>query len=261
MAAGTGKSHYDGAMHLLFISDLHLDPSRPGALARFEDFLKKEAQKAHALYILGDLFEAWIGDDDRSPFALRVITALAATAQQGTALHLLHGNRDFLLGPDFAAVARCQLLPEISPLSAGSTPALLMHGDTLCTADTEYQALRQQFRDADWQRSFLARPLAERQRMAKELRVISATANQLKPEDITDADPAAVTAVMEHHQVRVLVHGHTHRPAVHRLEVNGAPARRFVLGAWEEDAPARCLRWRDDSWMPFDYPESLSPAR
>ncbi len=243
-------------MHFLFISDLHLDPSRPAAAARFANFLKSTAQQADALYILGDLFEAWLGDDEDSPFAQRVISSLRATAEQGTTLRLLHGNRDFLLGPDFAEAAGCELLPETSLLPFADPPTLLLHGDSLCTADRDYQALRREFRDPDWQRDFLAKPLAERRRMAEELRAISASANRMKPEEITDVEPAAVAEVMGRHRAQVLVHGHTHRPAVHQLEVGGAPARRFVLGAWEEDAPARCLRWQKGRWLPFDYPET-----
>ena len=247
--------YYD-VMQLLFISDLHLDLCRPRAIARFHAFLDTETRAADAVYILGDLFEAWIGDDETSALSLQVSAALSAVRDRGSALHLMHGNRDFLLGEDFAAAAGCELLQEPCLLRLGEVPTLLLHGDSLCTGDAQYQALRQELRDPAWQQDFLARPLAERRRMANELRALSAAANRMKPEDITDADPAAVIDVMERYRAQVLVHGHTHRPAVHQLQAGGAAARRFVLGAWEENAPSRCLRWQDGDWSLFSYPQA-----
>lgn len=226
---------------VLFISDLHLDPSRPRVSELFLDFLAGEARAAVALYILGDLFEAWIGDDDPEPAHAGVIAGLRSTVDSGVPVYLMHGNRDFLLGVDFAARSGCILLPEAITIDLLGTPALLLHGDTLCTDDQAYQGFRAMVRDAHWQREFLARPIAERQAIAHQLRETSQEQTRLKAEYITDVNAAAVLDCMRAAAVRLLIHGHTHRPAVHDFDLDGRPARRIVLGDWyEQGSVLRC---------------------
>ena len=235
-------------MSLLFIADLHLDAERPQTTRQFLDFLSGECRGAEALYILGDLFEAWIGDDDGGELAQSVRDGLAACRAAGTRLFLQRGNRDFLLGPTFADTVGAQLLPDFAVITCAGEPALLMHGDLLCTQDTEYLAFRAQVRDPAWQAAFLAQPLAQRQAFAERARQASQArqqglkdASQLEP--ITDVTPADVLAVMRRYGVRRLIHGHTHRPARHALEIDGMPAERIVLGDWYTQAS--CLREHD----------------
>lgn len=226
---------------VLFISDLHLDPSRPQVTGLFLDFLAGEARGAAALYILGDLFEAWIGDDDPEPDHARVIAGLRALADSGVALYLMHGNRDFLLGEAFAARSGARLLPDSVVIELSGAPALLLHGDTLCTDDRAYQDFRAMVRDPAWQRDFLARPIAERQAIAHQLRETSRAATRDKAEYITDVNADAVARCMREAGVRLLIHGHTHRPAVHGFDLDGRPARRIVLGDWyEQGSLLRC---------------------
>ncbi|MDX1606830.1 MAG: UDP-2,3-diacylglucosamine diphosphatase [Candidatus Competibacterales bacterium] len=221
-------------MTTLFVSDLHLEPSRPAVTALFVDFLQRRAGTADALYILGDLFEAWIGDDDDDPLGEQVAGALRRLSEAGTPVHFVHGNRDFLLGDDYARRSGMHLLPETRVIDLHGTPTLILHGDTLCTDDADYQAFRAKVRDPEWQRRILALPLEQRRAMASQLREDSRRATRLKPEDITDVNPQAVTAALRTHGVRHMIHGHTHRPAVHRLTVDGDEARRYVLGDWYE---------------------------
>jgi len=216
----------------LFIADLHLDPARPAITDLFLDFLATEARAASALYILGDLFEAWIGDDDDAPHHRPVVAALRDLSTQDTAVHVAHGNRDFLLGAGFAAASGAQLLGEQTVIDLFGTPTLLMHGDTLCTDDTAYLAFRAQVRDPDWQHEFLATPLAERRQIAQGLRERSAASTRDKPAEIMDVNAAAVAQTMRAAGVHQLIHGHTHRPAIHEFELDGEPARRIVLGDW-----------------------------
>ncbi len=218
----------------LFVADLHLDPARPEALACAEDFLRGEARAASALYILGDLFEAWIGDDDPAPEFEGLFAALRGLAGAGVAVRVLHGNRDFLLGEGFERRSGARLLPDPWAGEIAGQRVLLTHGDALCTADREYQAFRAQVRDPAYRRGFLARPLDERRRIAAEMRAESRRRTAGKPEAILDVDPGEVRAWMRRHGVRLLIHGHTHRPAVHRFELDGAPAVRAVLGDWYE---------------------------
>ena len=219
-------------MATLFISDLHLDALRPEPLMRFHALLAGPARQAEALYILGDLFEAWIGDDDDRPPHPGVLTALADLAASGTPLYVMRGNRDFLMGPQFEAQTGCRLLPDPTVVDLYGEPTLLMHGDTLCTEDLEYQAFRRQVRDPRWQSGFLARPLAERAALAQKAREGSRMATQGKAEAIMDVTPEAVVETMQAHGVRQLIHGHTHRPAIHRLVLSSGEARRVVLGDW-----------------------------
>ncbi|MBO6850501.1 MAG: UDP-2,3-diacylglucosamine diphosphatase, partial [Marinobacter sp.] len=197
-------------MTTLFISDLHLEESRPDITDAFLGFLETRARGVEQLYILGDFFEAWIGDDERSPLQDTVAGALKALSDSGTAIFLMHGNRDFLIGEDFCARAGATLLDDPTVVDLYGTPTLLMHGDSLCTADVEYQKFRQNMRNRQWQQMILQRPLADRQQMARQLREISMAKNQGKEEFIMDVTPEEVVKVMEDHGVQRLIHGHTH---------------------------------------------------
>jgi UDP-2,3-diacylglucosamine hydrolase len=221
-------------MTTLFISDLHLDASRPQITELFVDFVRREAVHARALYVLGDFFEAWIGDDAADETAIRVADALAALGARRVPCFFMHGNRDFLLGDAYARRACMTLLPDPSVVEIGGERVLLMHGDTLCTDDAPYQAFRRQSHAPQWQRAFLARPIAERQAFAAQARAESRRYTRSVADAITDVNADAVHAAFRRHGVRTLIHGHTHRPAVHDLVVDGAPARRIVLGDWYE---------------------------
>ncbi|APE32141.1 UDP-2,3-diacylglucosamine diphosphatase [Halomonas aestuarii] len=232
-------------MTTLLISDLHLHPGAPAITEGFLAWLDTRARGCDDLYILGDFFEAWIGDDlldlvDRDPtghaaLAARVAAALRTLAEAGTAIHLMHGNRDFLLGERFAEAAGARLLPDPSVVTLGDRPVLLMHGDSLCTRDEAYMAFRRQARDPQWQAQILSMPITERIDLARQLREQSGEANSNKAEDIMDVTPEEVVKALQEHNVTTLIHGHTHRPAVHDLEIEGAPARRLVLGDWQPD--------------------------
>jgi UDP-2,3-diacylglucosamine hydrolase len=217
----------------LFISDLHLSAERQAANERFLRFLGEEARRAAALYVLGDLFEYWIGDDDLAePFNASIARALAALSGSGTRVFLMHGNRDFLLGQGFGEAAGATLLGDPSVVAWEGEPTLLMHGDTLCTDDTDYQAWRRTARSAAWQQEFLSQPLPERRRTILELRERSQQVIRAKPAEIMDVNDAAVREAFRRHGVRRLIHGHTHRPARHALEVDGSPRERWVLPDW-----------------------------
>jgi UDP-2,3-diacylglucosamine hydrolase len=218
----------------LFISDLHLEESRPDITEAFLGFLESKAQGAEQLYILGDFFEAWIGDDERTPLQDQAAVALRTLSDNGTRVFLMHGNRDFLLGKDFCSRAGATLLDDPTLIDLYGTPTLLMHGDSLCTADVEYQKFRAKMRNPQMQKMILSRPLEDRQQMARQLREMSMVSNQGKQEDIMDVTPEEVVRVMESHNVPQLIHGHTHRPAEHALEVNRQPAKRIVLGDWDK---------------------------
>ncbi|SDK24871.1 UDP-2,3-diacylglucosamine diphosphatase [Microbulbifer yueqingensis] len=233
------------------ISDLHLDESRPAITRAFFDFLRGRAAGAEALYILGDFFEVWVGDDDDSSLAGEVATELSRYSGTGAELYLMHGNRDFLLGEEFAHRAGAILLPDPSLVTLAGQRVLLMHGDSLCTRDEEYMAFRRQARDPNWQEALLAKPLAERRQIADQIRAVSKSMNSRKAEDIMDVTPAEVEAVMRKHGVRTLIHGHTHRPATHTLDIDGDPARRIVLGDWGEKA--WCVRADKNSLELIDW--------
>ena len=218
----------------LFISDLHLDPERPAVTSLFLDLLETRVRNAEAIYILGDLFEAWIGDDDASPMNQAVCEGLKNCATSGTPVFIMHGNRDFLLGAQFAAASGCTLLDDPALIDLYGTPTLIMHGDLLCTDDKEYLAFRAMVRDTEWQHELLSKSLQERQLIAREMRVRSREQTGGKPESIMDVNRAAVTRTMTDHKVQRLIHGHTHRPAIHDLLISGKPAQRIVLGDWYE---------------------------
>ncbi|PRY70927.1 UDP-2,3-diacylglucosamine diphosphatase [Halomonas ventosae] len=230
-------------MTTLLISDLHLHPGAPQVTEGFLHWLDERARGCDVLYILGDFFEAWIGDDlldlgEQDPtgnaaLAARIAAALRRLADGGTAIYLMHGNRDFLLGERFANEAGASLLQDPSVVTLGGKRVLLMHGDSLCTRDEAYQAFRAQARHPLWQEQVLAMPIQERIALARQLREQSGEANSNKAEDIMDVTPDEVGKAMTEHGVTTLIHGHTHRPAVHDLEVDGRPGKRYVLGDWQ----------------------------
>ena len=225
-------------MSTLFISDLHLDPTRPQITELFFDFLRQHGQRARRLYILGDLFEAYLGDDDDSTLCASVAEQLNALSMAGTAIYFIRGNRDFLLGADYAKRCGMQLLSDPSVILIGNEPALIMHGDTLCTDDIAYQAFRKQVRDPVWQHNFLAQPIAARRAFAEQARAASKSHQSGISEQIMDVNDAEVLGTMKLYGVRQLIHGHTHRPAVHSFKIDSDSAQRIVLGDWDEQGSA-----------------------
>lgn len=222
-------------MATLFISDLHLEDPRPQMTDLLLKLLAGEARQAEALYILGDLFEYWIGDDVPSPTAQRVSEGIRGLADTGVPCYFMHGNRDFLLGEKYAKEAGMTLLPETVVIDLYGTPTLLLHGDTLCTDDVEYQAFRRQVRDPKWQAAFLAQSVNERQAIAQQARDVSRQHTSSASMQIMDVNEQAVLQAFADHSVQHIIHGHTHRPAFHehRLE-DGRLASRIVLSDWYE---------------------------
>ena len=217
----------------LFVSDLHLAEDRPDISARFEAFLHHQAPEARRLFILGDLFEAWLGDDDETPLAAWVASALHSLSQQGVALFFMRGNRDFLLGCDYATRCHMRLLPDPCVMTVQSAPTLLMHGDLLCTDDLAYQAFRRQTRDSAWQAQFLGLPLNARRTFAEKARETSKSYQSQVANSITDVNPESVRRTLQQFGVDRLIHGHTHRPARHLTALSdGRQAERIVLGDW-----------------------------
>jgi len=219
-------------MATLFISDLHLDPVRPDVAQAFFHFMENEAPQAEALYILGDFFEAWIGDDLQHPFVDSVKQSLRALTDKGVPTYLMHGNRDFLIGEQFCTETGCQLLEDPTLLELYDRKVLLMHGDTLCTKDVDYLAFRSVVRNPVWQKDFLSKSLQERLAIAENIRAASKSKTSELQYEIMDVTQSEVEKVMSEQGVQLLIHGHTHRPAVHKLEVNGKTAERVVLGDW-----------------------------
>ena len=216
-------------MRSLYISDLHLHEERPAANERFFRFVEEDAAGDDALYVLGDLFEYWIGDEElETPFNGIVVSFFHRLARAGTRLYFMHGNRDFLLGSRFAAATGGELLADPSV----KDDILLMHGDTLCIDDLDYQNWRRTARDPGWQRGFLAKSLAERHSVVHGLREKSKEVIGAKPAQIMDVNEGAVADALRRHGVARLVHGHTHRPGLHRLEVDGRRCERWVLPDW-----------------------------
>ena len=216
----------------LFISDLHLSADRPATNQQFFSFLEEQARRAQALYILGDLFEYWLGDDELQaggdPLAREVASALRKLSDQRVRVSLMHGNRDFLIARDFCRATGATLLEDPSLVEG----TLLMHGDTLCTDDHDYQNWRRTVRSADWQRDFLSRSIQQRRADILGLREKSRQVIAANPSEIMDVNPDAVREAFRRHRVRRLIHGHTHRPARHELEVDGARCERWVLPDW-----------------------------
>lgn len=216
---------------ILFISDLHLDPSRPAITELFLRFLHEQRDQAEALYILGDLFEAWIGDDAVGPDEPVIAALQAFSAQVPT--YFMHGNRDFLIGERFAELTGIALLADPTVIDLHGVPTLLMHGDSLCTRDEGYMRMRRLLRNPLSLFILHSLSLAKRQRIASKLRSTSKEETRMKASDIVDVTPDEVIKVMRRHKVRTLIHGHTHRPAVHSLHIDGQPAQRIVLGDWD----------------------------
>lgn len=226
----------------LFIADLHLCETRPDLSRDFRAFLRGPARAAARLYILGDLFEYWAGDDDDRPFNRDLIDALASLAQAGVQLFFVPGNRDFLIGEAFARQARLQLLEDESVVELDGLRLLLAHGDAWCVDDLAYQGFRQMVRNPAWQKGFLARPLIERRKIIEGLRMQSESAKQDKAAEIMDVNPDAVAASLRAHDYPLIIHGHTHRPDHHRLTVDGRSCERWVLADWRgEGAPYLAL--------------------
>lgn len=238
---------------ILLISDLHLQEERPDITRAFLDLLDGRARHARALYILGDFFEAWIGDDAMTPFQRHICQALRQLSDSGTAVYLMHGNRDFLIGQAFCDAAGCTLLTDPSVIELGGERVLLMHGDTLCTRDLGYMKMRRLLRNrlSLWVLTHL--PLSMRQRLARKLRRESRAQTQMKATDIVDVTPEEVPRVMAAQGVLTLVHGHTHRPAIHKLVVDGQPARRIVLGDWDRRGWALQVDEQGFQLAPFEF--------
>lgn len=228
--------------HSLFISDLHLCASRPAITGQFIRFLETQARQADALYILGDLFEYWAGDDDLAdPHNQTVIQALNRLSAHGVSCYLIHGNRDFLLGSEFARAASLQMLQDPTALELHGHRVLLSHGDALCTDDLAYQEFRRQVRNPAWQDQFLAQPLSARKAQIEALRMRSELEKSGKPELIMDVNQDAVSALLRaYNYPDIFIHGHTHRPARHDIEIGRHRVVRWVLGDWYEQGS--CLR-------------------
>lgn len=221
-------------MATLLVSDLHLDDARPHIVADFEHFCAGEARAADALYVLGDLFEAYIGDDDDAPLNARIATALHGVATAGVPLFFIVGNRDFLLGADYARRCGMTLLDDGTVVDLYGTRTLILHGDVLCTDDAAYLAFRKQVHDPAWQAAFRAQPLAARRAFAAKARAESRAHNAATDMALMDVNPAAVAAALRTAGVARMIHGHTHRPAIHDFTLDGQPAQRIVLGDWYE---------------------------
>ena len=233
-----------------FISDLHLQASHPKMTEGFLQLLTR-LQGAESLYILGDFFEVWIGDDYDDPMVTAIKSGLKQLSESGTAVYLMHGNRDFLLGDEFASRCGGKLIDDPTVVDLYGQRVVLMHGDSLCTRDSAYMEFRQQVRDPAWQQAFLARPLLERMMVAQQLRQQSQAANSNKASDIMDVTHEEVIKSLVKHDVNLMIHGHTHRPGIHTIrlpeDVNGSTeAHRIVLGAW--DQKAWILEFRPDGY-------------
>ena len=232
----------------LFISDLHLCGARPAITELFLEFLQRRARAARALYILGDLFEYWIGDEAVEQAEFRpMIEGLRRLTAGGTPVFVMHGNRDFLMGSGFEQASGCRLLADPARLDLHGVPTLLMHGDSLCTDDVEYMQFRVQVRNPAWQKAFLAKPVAEREAIVRNSHEISKISTAAKKPEIMDTNQTAVEAIMREHRVYRMIHGHTHRPREHAFNLDGQPARRMVLGDWYEQGSV--LRVDDQGWQ------------
>jgi len=243
-------------MVALFVSDLHLSPDTPKTLAAFFSFLHNEAMHATQLYLLGDLFEYWPGDDDiDSPFPQQICQELKHVSDQGTKIFWLSGNRDFLVGSAFAAAAGLSLLNEPHIVEIGDKRILLVHGDAQCTDDTAYMAFRTQVRNPEWQAAFLARPLAERKSIIAGMREGSRAAQKEKTMAIMDVNPAQIATLFKTYKVNLLIHGHTHRPDVHHTP----EGVRYVLPDW--DCEANETDKQRGGWIALDSAGELHAIR
>ncbi len=226
----------------LFISDLHLSPERPGITSAFFDFLAREAGRADALYILGDLFDYWVGDDDLDdPFADEVVRALGSVADAGCAVRVMHGNRDFLMGEKLCRAAGATLLVDPTVVDLHGVRTVLLHGDTMCIDDPDYTAFRGKVRDPAWQRAFVTKPIEERRRIAVGLRADSRASQSMKSETIMDVAPRAVIEAFRTSNCTRMIHGHTHRPGRHEHLVDGRTCERWVLADWYTRGSFLCI--------------------
>jgi UDP-2,3-diacylglucosamine hydrolase len=238
---------------ILLISDLHLEEQRPDITRAFLDLLDGRARDAEALYILGDFFEVWIGDDAMSPFQRSICQALRALSDSGTKIFLMHGNRDFLIGRAFCKAAGCTLLADPSVVQLNGEPVLLMHGDSLCTRDEAYMRMRRYLRNPLTLFVLRHLPLRTRHKLARKLRSESRTQTRMKANDIVDVTPEEVPRIMAHYGVHTLIHGHTHRPAIHKLHVGEQPAKRIVLGDWDKQGWALQVDEQGFQLAAFDF--------
>ena len=228
-------------MTTLFISDLHLEASQPEIGEQFLSFLKGEARGAEVLYILGDLFEVWLGDDDPSPYYATMKTALRELADTGVPMYFMHGNRDFTIGKDFAAETGVEILDDPTIVELYGESVLLCHGDSLCTDDVEYQQVRAMTRNPDWQAMMLAKSIEERIAFATQAREESKARGESVSDEIMDVNQDAVIALLREQGIATLLHGHTHRPAIHDVDLGDRSAKRIVLGDWYEQGSI--VRW------------------
>ena len=230
----------------LFIADLHLAPERPEIIQLFIDFLNQQATQAESLYILGDFVEYWLGDDDNAKGLDNVFNALKQLADKGLKIFVMHGNRDFLMSEAHARRYNCTLIHEPYIVNFDNQPVLLMHGDTLCTDDVSYQEFRSVLRSDAWKNDFLSKPLAERKKIAQGLREQSQAATRDKQAEIMDVNADAVTKTFIDNNVALIIHGHTHRPAIHELTINNRQVKRIVLGDWFDHGSLLALNSTND---------------
>lgn len=243
-------------MRRVFASDTHLAPERPQQIEDFEALLARVLEWRAELYLLGDIVEFWPGDDDDAPLHRALVAALARLTSAGLAVHVARGNRDFLLGERFARESGARLLDDWTVIELGDERALMTHGDLLCTRDLKYQEFRRFVRDPARQQQFLSLPLAERRRIAAQTREGTQSSMAEKAAEIMDVDADAVVSRLREYEATLLIHGHTHRPAVHDLLVDGRPARRCVLGDWYE--AGRVLVHDDNGLRLLDLPSALA---
>jgi len=246
---------------ILFASDLHLTPERPASARAFLDFLAGPALQAAEVYLLGDVFDVWAGDDDLpDPFITSLCAGMKVLAESGVSLHFQRGNRDFLVGDAFAAASGCDLLGDEVVRTIAGTPTLILHGDTLCSDDTRYQAFRSQVRSPTWQADFLRRPLAERKAQIAALRERNREEKEMKAATIMDVSAATVEAAFRRHGVSRIIHGHTHRPACHELNIDGRTCQRWVLPEWRDAESGNCvggyLSCQPEGWRLQRFPEN-----
>ena len=228
-------------MTTLFVSDLHLDAKKPEIGNQFLVFLEEEVSKANALYILGDLFEVWLGDDDPDPYYAYIKMALYKITNSGVPIFFMHGNRDFMIGDTFSQETGVKIISDPTVIRLNNQDVLLCHGDTLCTDDTEYQEMRKTTRNPYWQAKMLARPLKERLAFAAKARENSKIHNELTVPELMDVNLDAVKKILLEYSANILLHGHTHRPNIHKIKINGVNAMRIVLGDWFEQGSV--VRW------------------
>jgi UDP-2,3-diacylglucosamine hydrolase len=241
--------------HSLFISDLHLSTAHPHSTELFLRFAADVAPKAEALYILGDLFEYWAGDDDLGdPFHQRITGVLRGLEAQGTRIFIMHGNRDFLMDKELAAACHAKLLDDPVLLDLYGTPTLLSHGDALCTDDADYQRFRDLVRNRDWQTQFLSQPLTQRKAQIEQLRMQSESQKRSKEMALMDVNCDAVNDLLRQHHFPRLIHGHTHRPARHLHHLEGHTCERWVLGDWDSKANALRCDGSGISWETIPSP-------